>query len=29
MSKQGVISALYFPVFSPKIGKYGPEITTY
>ena len=27
MSKYGVISVLYFPVFSPNTGKYGPEIT--
>ena len=29
MSKYGVISGPYFPVFSPKTGKYGPEITPY
>ena len=29
MSKYGVISGLYFPVFSPNTGKYGPEITPY
>ena len=29
MSKYGVVSGLYFPVFSPKTGKYGPEITAY
>ena len=27
--KYGVISGLYFPVFSPNTGKYGPEINTY
>ena len=29
MSKYGVVSGWYFPVFSPKTGKYGPEITAY
>ena len=29
MSKYGVISSPYFPVFSPNKGKYGPEITPY
>ena len=29
MSKYGVISGPYFPVFSPNAGKYGPEITPY
>ena len=29
MSKYGVISGLYFPVFSPNTGKYGPEIAPY
>ena len=29
VSKYVVISGLYFPVFSPNRGKYGPEITTY
>ena len=29
MSKYGVISTLYFPVFSPNTGKYGPEKTPY
>ena len=29
MSKCGVISGTYFPVFSPNTGKYGPEITPY
>ena len=31
MSKYGVISGLFFPVFvfSQKTGKYGPEITPY
>ena len=29
MSKYGVISALYFPVFRPNTGKYGPEITVF
>ena len=29
MSKYGVISGPYFPVFSPNTGKYGPEITPY
>ena len=29
VSKYGVISGLYFPVFSPNTGKYGPEITPY
>ena len=28
-SNYGVISGLYFPVFSPNTGKYGPEITPY
>ena len=28
MSKYGVISGWYFPVFSPNTGKYGPEINT-
>ena len=27
VSKYGVISGPYFPVFSPNTGKYGPEIT--
>ena len=29
MSKYRVISGPYFPVFSPNVGKYGPEITPY
>ena len=29
MSKYGVISGPYFPVFSPNTGKPGPEITPY
>ena len=29
MSKYGVISGLYFPVFSPNTGKDGPEIVPY
>ena len=29
MSKYGVFSSLYFPVFSPSVGKYGPEKYTY
>ena len=29
VSKYGVISVPYFPVFSANTGKYGPEITTY
>ena len=29
LSKYGVISGPYFPVFSPNTGKYGPEITLY
>ena len=29
MSKYGVTSGPYFPVFSPKTGKHGPEITPY
>ena len=29
MSKYGVISGPYFPVFSPNAGRYGPEITPY
>ena len=29
MSKYGVISGPYFPVFIPNIRKYGPEITPY
>ena len=29
VSKYGVFSAAYFPVFSPNTGKYGPEKTTY
>ena len=29
MSKYGVISVPYFPVFNPNTGKYGPEITPY
>ena len=29
MSKYGVISGPYFPVFSSNIGQYGPEITPY
>ena len=27
VSKYGVISGLYLPVFNPNTGKYGPEIT--
>ena len=27
VSKYGVISVPYFPIYSPNIGKYGPEIT--
>ena len=27
VSKYGVISGPYFPVFGPNTGKYGPEIT--
>ena len=27
--KYGVFSGLYFPVFRPNIGKYGPEKTPY
>ena len=27
--KYGVVSGPYFPVFSPNIGKYGPEVTLY
>ena len=29
VSKDGVISGLYFPVFGLNSGKYGPEITPY
>ena len=29
VSKYGVISGSYFPVFGLNIGKYGPEITPY
>ena len=29
MSKYGVFSGPYFPVFSPNTGKYGPEKTLY
>ena len=29
VSKYGVISGPYFPVFSPNTGKYEPEITPY
>ena len=29
MSKYGVFSGPYFPVFSPNTGKYGPEKTAY
>ena len=29
MSKYGVISGPYFPIFSPNTGKYGPEMTPY
>ena len=29
MSKYGVFSGHYFPVFSPNTGKYGPEKTPY
>ena len=29
VSKYGVISGPYFPVFSPNTGKYGPEIPPY
>ena len=29
MSKYGVISSPYFPVFSPNKEKHGPEITPY
>ena len=29
MSKYGVISGRYFPVFSPNTVKYGPEMTPY
>ena len=29
LSKYGVFSSPYFPVFSPNTGKYGPEITPY
>ena len=29
MSRYGVISGPYFPVYSPNTGKYGPEITPY
>ena len=28
MSKYGIISGRYFPVFSPNTGKYRPEINT-
>ena len=29
MSKNGIISGPYFPVFGLDTGKYGPEITPY
>ena len=29
MSKYGIISGSYFPVFSPNTGKHGTEITPY
>ena len=29
MSKYGVISGPYLPVFSPNTGKYGPKISPY
>ena len=29
MSKYGVFSGQYFPIFSPNTGKYGPEKTPY
>ena len=29
VSKYGVISGPYFPVFSPNTGKYGTEVTPY
>ena len=29
MSRYGVFSGLYFPVFSPTTGKYGPEKASY
>ena len=29
VSKYGVFSGPYFPVFSPNTGKYGPEKTSY
>ena len=29
VSKDGVISGQYFPVFSPNTGKYWPELTPY
>ena len=29
MSKYGVISGPYFPIFGLNTGKYGPEITPY
>ena len=29
VSKYGVISGLYFPVFSPNTGIYGPKITSH
>ena len=29
VSKYGVISGPFFPVFSPNTGKYGPEIAPY
>ena len=29
VSKYGVFSGLYFPVFRPNTGKYGPEKTLY
>ena len=29
VSKYGVISGPYFPVFSPNTGKYGPEVTVF
>ena len=29
VSKYGVISGPYFPVFSPNVEKYGPDITPY
>ena len=29
MSKYGVISGRFFPLFRLNIGKYGPEVTSY